>query len=137
MKSKLIVSALIISGGVLLFGALGVGAQTATDPHSQIIKKLTEKFKLKEADVKAVFDEEKTARRAQMESRLLERLNQAVKDGKLTEAQKQAIINKVKELKSKSEGRRGELEVWAKQNGIDLSLLSSFHMKQGWMRMHK
>ncbi len=151
MQYKLILPALIIAlTGVTLFGVAGVGAQGATDPHSSLIQKFVQKFGLKEADVKAVFDEVKTEHHAQMRVRMEERLNQAVQEGKLTEAQKQAAISKFNELQTKHEenreqfkamtpeerrqameNRRQELETWAKQNGIDLSYLKG-GMKGEW-----
>jgi hypothetical protein len=85
-------------------------------------------------------------------------LSQAVKDGKLTEAQKKLLIAKHNELfsqrethfdelknmtpqerKAKMQKRRDELENWAQQNDIDPSYLAGFgkgHKMRMRMEMH-
>jgi cytochrome c1 len=146
MKSKLILPALVVMAtGAALLGGNFVHAQaTTTDAgqHVSIIQRLVDRFGLKEADVKAVFDEERTARQAEMKAKEEERLNQLVTDGKITEAQKQLIIAKRAEMetnqeampmkdtsltpaerKANMEARKTELDNWAKANGIDVQYL--------------
>lgn len=139
-------SALVLTvAGAALFGSVSVYAQTPTGQSQSLVQKLAQKFGLKEADVQAVFDEDKNERHANMQARFEEQLNQAVKDGKINETQKQAIIKKMAELKAQKEAshaqektmtseehraayeaKRQDLESWAQQNGIDLNLLGGF-----------
>lgn len=131
--------ALVAGGGAV--AAQAAANDSASGPAS-IITKLAQKFGLKEADVKAVFDEEFAARKADMQTRMQERLTQLVADGKITETQKQLIVAKQQELhaaratemesmkdktpeerKAFMEQKRTELEAWAKANGIDLQYL--------------
>ena len=55
-----------------------------------------------------------------------ERLSQLVKDGKITESQKQAIISK-----------RAELDTWSTQNKIDLRYLFGFGGGRGMGHMFR
>ena len=103
------------------FYATGVKAQdNGRGPNDTIIQKLVAKFGLNEADVQAVFDEERAERQTEMQARFEERLTQAVTDGKITEEQKAAILAK------RAEGADCRvLEDWATENGIDADLLRS------------
>ena len=133
---------------------LGVGyarAQDTANPTTSIVQKIAQKFNLKEADVQSVFDEEHTARHAQMQAEVDKRLTQAVTDGKITQAQKQAILAKFQEMKNNKpamesfknmtaeqrkaqmETKRTELESWAKSNGLTMEIVQEFmgHGKSG------
>ena len=80
--------------------------------------------------------------RQSLQTKLKQRLDKAVSDGKLTGAQEQLILDKVKELeakrqqdlqnwknltpeqrKSAMQEQKTDLENWAKQNNIDLKYL--------------
>lgn len=128
-------------------------AQSTDDPNSTLIQKLVTKFKLNETDVKAVFDEHHKEMFVKMEEKMNERLDEAVKNGKITAEQKTLIISKMKELQSKKaenlekmkdltaeerktqmQAERESLTAWAKENNIDLSYLKGgfggrMHMK--------
>lgn len=131
--------ALVAGGGAVAARAAAAG--TTLGP-ANIISKIAQKFGLKEADVKAVFDEEFTARKAEMQAKASERLTQLVTDGKITEAQKQLIVAKQQEMqtaratemesmkektpeerKTLMDQKRTELEAWVKANGIDAQYL--------------
>lgn len=139
---------IILTLAFVLLGAVGFGtAQVlATDEgkYPPIVQKLVERFGLNEAEVKAVFDEERTERQQQMQTRFEERLDQAVSDGKINQEQKQAILAKKAEMqenrgelkdlsfqerKQKMEEHRGEMRAWVEANGIDLN---SMPMLLGW-----
>ncbi len=143
MNKKLLLTAVTVTVlGAGLFGMQTVSAQTATDPSATIVQKISEKFGLNKDEVQKVFDEERTARRVEMQAKMEERLNTLVSEGKITEAQKQLILAKHKELqaergsmmqnkanmtpeqrKETMETKRTELEAWAKANGIDTQYL--------------
>lgn len=124
-----------------MLGAVSVSAQTS-NPTSDIVTKIAQKFGLKEGDVQTVFDEVRTQHFAQNQTRFNEYLAQAVKDGKLTEAQKQVILDKHKDLfekkpinreafqsmtpeqrKAAKEKAHADLKAWADANGIDMQYL--------------
>jgi hypothetical protein len=140
-KIMIPVSALLVAG-FLTVGVMGVNAQEKADRHSSLIQKISQKFGLKEADVKAVFDQQHAERMAQMHAKMEEKLNQLVKEGKFTEAQKNLILAKHKEMqanrqskmeamknmtpeqrKAEMEAQKKSLEDWAKQNNIDSKYL--------------
>ncbi len=147
-KKTVTTLALVTVLGLGGLGATSSFAQTTntSDNHmTSLVQKIATKFGLKQADVQAVFDEEHQAREAAMEAKVETQLSQYVSDGKITEAQKQLILQKRKELaakhetlratmqnltpeerKSKMEAERAELDAWAKQNGIDTQYLMMF-----------
>lgn len=156
MNKKLLLTAVTVTVlGAGLFGISSVSAQTATDPSSSIVQKIAEKFGLNKDEVQKVFDEERVTRQAKMQTRMEDRLTELVSTGKLTEAQKQLILTKHKELqterqsemqsmkdltfeqrKEKMETRRTELEAWAKENGIDTQYLFWGHGMKGFGKGH-
>lgn len=114
MNNKIIFSAILVLAliGVGIFSITSVKAQTTNNPASSLVTLIANKFGLKQTDVQSVFDQHQADRQAEMESRYQAMLDQAVKDGKLTENQKGLVIQKRQELKS-----------WASQNNIDLKYL--------------
>jgi hypothetical protein len=150
MNKKIFLTGLtvvILGAGILT--STQVFAQTANDPTSSIVQKIADKFGLNKSDVQAVFDQDRADRKTAMEKKFESQLDQEVKDGKITEEQKQLIISKRKELettrqsqmqnmqgksqdeikaameanKATIEAERTSLEDWAKQNGIDIKYL--------------
>lgn len=152
MKNRLLLPVFTLAlVGLAVFGVSQVQAQSQQVKYPSIIQKLVERFGLKESDVQAVFDEARQERQLQMQARLEEGLNQAVKDGKITEFQKQAILAKHKELQEKrsqnkqnwqnmtpeqrrqaTQEQKQELKSWVSQNDIDLKYFFGwFGMKRG------
>lgn len=149
MKKQLILTATVLTLiGASAFGATAAFAQ-GSDPSSGLTQRIAEKFGLKQSEVQSVVDqyrsEERAERQAEMQAKFQERLAQLVTDGKITEAQKQLILNKHAELqanrdqefatfknmtederKAAMEQKRSELESWAKANGIDAQYLMPF-----------
>lgn len=147
MKKKLVYGGATAALAVALVAGGGAAAvkaaanEPAAGPAS-LITKIAQKFGLKEADVKAVFDEEMAAHKADMQAKMQDHLTTLVTEGKITEAQKQLIISKRAEMESARaaemdslkdktpaqrkalmDQKRSELEAWAKTNGIDLKYL--------------
>ncbi len=141
MNKKIALAAFI--GTLAIAGILGVSKTYAQDEQpDSLIQKLVEKFNLNKDEVQAVFDEERSERQAENQARFEERLSQAVSEGKITEDQKNLILEKHKELqeeraneieewkdlsqeerKEKMEQRREEMKSWMEENGIDLDLM--------------
>ena len=78
----------------IIFGTARVYAQVNQGKYSSIVQKLTQKFGLKESDVQAVFDDAKKECQSQMQAKFEDQLSQAMKDGKLTDAQRQTVLTK-------------------------------------------
>lgn len=158
MNHKLFIPALGL-GAFVLGGAAVANIAKAedTDSYPSIVQKLAEKFNLNLADVEAVFDEDREERHAEMETTYEKRLSHLVSDGKITEQQKDVILEKHREMeanrqanwqemqtmseaerKSKMEEEQQVLKDWASQYGIDLDYLLPFGMIRGpghWMKM--
>lgn len=142
LRKPLLIAGVV--GGVGLAGLSAGGmasaatnAQEDDNPASSLISRLATTFNLDEAKVEEVFEAERTEREAEHKQQLDTTLSQAVKDGKLTEAQKSAILQKRDELKNEREqnreamqdksdeerkaameSRRTELQQWAESEGI-------------------
>lgn len=138
MKKPLIVAGVL--GSVTLASLAGMGAvsaETGTSGRESLITRIAQKFNLQESEVKAVFEEERTAREAERTKAIETELAQAVTDGKLTTEQKDKILAKRAELQAEREAdfdtlkdktaeerrtamqtKRVELKKWATDNDI-------------------
>lgn len=120
-----------------------------SDPFAPLIQKIAETFKLDKAKVQSTFDQWHQQRHSQREAEMKQHrdtyLSGLVAQGKITEAQKQAIIAKQDELrknfnpasmrgKTPDERRaamqatQAELEAWARTQGIDPSYIPGMRM---------
>lgn len=138
-----------VLGAVAAAGASGVYQASAdttddvkTERHGAFVEMFASKFNLKKEDVQKAFDEERQKKRAQRQQEMMNQqetyLTGLVSQGKLTETKKKLILDKksemMQQMKSdsnltpqerheKREQRRSGMEQWAKDNGIDTSLL--------------
>lgn len=131
---KRIIIPSILLTGALAVGSIGVRMADAETTYPPIVQKLAERFGLDEGDVQDVFDEVHDERYTDMMAKWEERLNDFVTEGKITDQQKQALIDKQQELESMMlelrdktpEERRTQMQAlhdeftqWLKDNGID------------------
>jgi Skp family chaperone for outer membrane proteins len=138
---------LAIIGAVTAISAAGLTGVTianaanttgSTNPMSSLVDAIASKFNLSKTDVQAVFDEQHTKMQADRETEVKAEVAQLVKDGKLTQAQADALNTKRTELqkerdasratdqnltdaqrKAKMDERRTALDAWLKDKGID------------------
>lgn len=143
MRKALLTAGAVTALGITTITGAGI-ANAATDTTSSgvgansLVTKLAEKFKLNKTEVQAVFDEQRSARVAEREQAMKDRLATAVKDGTITQAQSDTITAKLAELKAAREANRDKpaqerraamkierdnLKQWAEDNDIDLSFL--------------
>ncbi len=107
---------IVIAGTAATLGLASVGgiAAAATGSSSasttSLVDKIATKFNLNKDDVQKVFDTDRTEHQTEREQRYEDRLTQAVKDGKLTEAQKVKIESKHKELQAEMDKNRASME---------------------------
>jgi hypothetical protein len=141
-KSKVaLVGAGVVAG--LALGAAGyVGATDATDTSlPPMVEGLAEKFNLDKEEVTAYLETEREERQATREADFTKALDEAVASGKLTEAQKTALVAKHEELQAKREALRGstgtdkreamqalraEMDAFLEEQGIDEDILPEF-----------
>ncbi len=145
LKKKLFLSLVFVGvAGVALLGVRQVQAQSAGNPLSGLVQMLAQKFGLDQTQVQSVVDQyrqqQTTARQQNMQTREQARLDGLVKAGKITEAQKQAIITEQAVLKAKYnlanyksltpdqrkqqlQAEQAEIKTWAASQGIDPSYL--------------
>lgn len=147
MKKPFVIAGIATTIGLASLGAGVANAATSTsdtdtNPMSSLVDKIATKFNLDKTQVQQVFDEQKTEMDAEREQKAKEDLAQLVTDGKLTQAQSDAITAKRAELdktreanrdsmkdktaderKTAMEAERTALEQWAKDNGIDTQYL--------------
>ena len=139
-KAKIIIPLAAITiislGG--LWGIKQVRADTVENNSPPIVQKIAERFGLNQDEVQQVFDEEHQYKMQQRKQRFEDRLTIAVADGVITAEQKQALLQKMAELRpdaaemkelSFAERRqlhkqhREEMKAWVEANGIDLKAL--------------
>lgn len=150
---KIIIPVLAI---VLLVGTLaGTGkiySQTPGNPFNGLAQMIAQKFNLNQSEVQTVLDQYKgqkqEERKQQIQTKLEDRLTQLVKNGKLTEAQKQAVISKQNELRNlyntdsfrnlTPDQKRAEMQrkhdefiTWVTSQGIDQNVLPFGFGKEG------
>lgn len=149
-SKKILLTAAAVS--IIGVGSLASVAQAQGDGDN-LVDKISQRFNVDKNEVQKVFDEERESRQADRQKGYEEMLNQAVKDGKLTQEQKEKVLTKHNEMKkemeqnrdemmNKSESerdqlrdqrheemgkKRTELEQWEKDNGIP----------SGYLMLHK
>ncbi len=133
----LITSLVLLSiGGVACVGEINAQAsEEAEIEYPLLVERFAERFDLDPDEIMDFLDELKEERIADAEERFEERLDELVKDEKITGDQKEAILDKKEELKTfkedlenmtVSEAREAikdmhkELKDWAEENGLDL-----------------
>lgn len=150
-----------IAGAAALHTGNIVNAQSKNNPFSGLVQMIAQKFNLNQSQVQTVFDDWRNQQKANMkqnmQNRLSDRLDQAVKDGKINTGQKQAITYEINLLNDKYspdslknmtpdqrrqsfQNRQADLKNWAQSQGIDLSVLmpgpggKRLGLRHGWKR---
>ena len=124
---------LIVTAGVAgAIGAAGIGttAIAATSSGSTnyppIVQKIASTFGLDPAKVDNVFKQQRQDNQQNRQAKLKSTLDQAVKDGKITQSQEDSLIAELKTLHAqfkadKTQDRQNlktQLQQWAQANGI-------------------
>lgn len=149
MNFKRTIFPVIVIGATVTAGVTGAyfaGAQE-TDPIGSLSQKIARTFSLKQEDVDKVFDQHRDEKFASRMKYFEDRLDKAVSEKKITEEQKNLILAKKREMHAQHEGemrdftpqqrkekkaeRHAQWESWAKDNGIDSSLLMGGFGKGG------
>lgn len=132
---------LLATATVPVFAASNTAANPP-DPRQSLIQALVQRFNLNQADVTQFFQDQEQKHFDEMLVNVEQRLTAEVTAGRLTEAQKFAIIAKAKEMKTKFEALRNlsqeerkqkmeayrtEIETWATQNNIPKQYLQVLH----------
>jgi hypothetical protein len=144
MKKPLLIAGAAATIGLTSIAGIGVASASSngSSGNNGLADKIASTFGLDKSKVQAVFDADRKEHEAQRQVEIEKTLTQAVKDGKLTEAQKSAILVKLKEIKTDMESnrdamkdktqaarkaameqRRTGLETWAKKHGIPTAYL--------------
>lgn len=143
----------IILPALALAGLLAVGSLSATTAQAMenerglpLIQRIAERFGLNESEVEEVFSQYRVEHHLAMQSRFEEHLALMVEEGKLTQAQADAIIQKHEEMRADHEAlvtaspeekreyrasQRAEMEAWAAEEGIELPQLRAMGRLDG------
>ena len=127
MNRKKIMVTILILGVLMVTGILGAGVVIAqnSEKYPPIVQKFSQRFNLKSDDVKKVFNEVRDERYQEMQARYEEKLDEAVKEGKITKEQKATILKKETQIQEKQKELmelQQELRDWAEENNVDLSI---------------
>lgn len=146
MKKQLIAAGVATVIGVTGLGAGVAHAATSSEdsdgPMSSLVSAIATKFNLDKTQVQEVFDEQRETMEKEREEKVQTELKQLVTDGKLTQAQADAITAKRTELqaareankdsmkdlssderKAKMDEQKTALDTWAKEQGISTNYL--------------
>lgn len=128
LKKRIILPAILLTGA-LAVGTLGFSTATASDEKSYppIIQKLAERFNLNQDEVMNVFEEVRGEHHAFMATNFEEHLDEMVSEGKITEEQKQKILENHEELQAKMdewkdlspEERHEKMKAWQEEHQIE------------------
>lgn len=148
---------LIGTSSAMAVCALVVGVSSAsaasTGKPASLASEIASAFHLNQTDVQKVIDQHQDENQAFRQEQMKTRLDQAVKDGKLTQDQENKILDKQKvirsdmnSIKSKTgtdrkaamEAERTKIQQWAKDNNIPLQYLMPMggHHGMGRGMMH-
>ena len=142
-------AALAVVGGVLTFGA--VTQASMLTGQGSLAEKISKRFGIQQSEVEQVMQEHRQEMQQNHDAK------QLVDQGKITAAQKDALMQKHKEMQEnrkdehekmqgmtkeerqkEHEARRSAMDAWLKEQGIDKSVLQEFGQREGGERgMHK
>lgn len=114
MKKSLVTAG--VAAMVAVTGLTGLGMASAatqnngSHPMSGLVSAIAKKFNLKESDVQSVFDANRAEMKAKRDNEVKTELATLVKDGKLTQAQADAITAKRAELQKIREANRASMD---------------------------
>ncbi len=140
MNKKMIIASGLVA--VSVAGIAGVtmvsAASSRADHKAAMAKSFAQKFNLNEADVQKFMDEQHATMQADHAAEMKTRLDQAVKDGKISQAQEDQLVAKQKEMQNfmatlagKTDTERhaamkakmDEFQKWATDNKIPTDLM--------------
>jgi hypothetical protein len=128
-SKKIIVAA--ATTGIVGAASIGASAIAATSSNNSsyppIVQKLASTFGLDPAKVNDVFKQQRQSNMQDRQATLKGTLDQAVKDGKITQVQEDKLITELNSLRAQNQAHQGQshqnmrsaLEQWAKDNGIN------------------
>ncbi len=117
LPAATLVAGLGIASGVAVHAASTSG--NGTNPVSNLVQAIAQKFNLNQADVQQVFDQQHAQMEAQHQQQFADRLQQAVTDGKLTQDQADKIKAKAQELQTQREANKTQFESMTPQQRQD------------------
>jgi len=150
-KYTLVLTILTIAGVLYVSAPASVYADNGGFREDGLIQRIMEKFGLNKDAVDQVVNQYRSERHAEMQQKQDENLNQAVSDGKITQDQKTALQEKMKEWhgdkpdfsnmsreerRKEMESHREQMQNWAKDQGIDLQQLNLHGPKGPGMGRH-
>lgn len=137
----------ITASSLLANKVLAQNSDAPGNHMSDMAQQIANKFGLQQDEVQSVFDDfaaqrqqemqtQREEHQAQAQQQLSDSLDQAVSDGKITQEQKQLILDKHNQLQEDAQTRmqnqHDELVQWAQDNGIDTDVLQGLMFRTGF-----
>jgi hypothetical protein len=128
---KLLVPSILLTA-FLILSIYGTTQVSASDLpiRTPLAQKIASKFGLNTADVEEVIEQEKINMWEKRKQNLSSKLSQAVTDGKMTEEQKNKILEKLDEMEAEREAERQthkeELQEFLKAEGVDENVIARY-----------
>lgn len=128
--------ALAITGALFFHTTANTKAFDSTGFKASFVQSLADKLGVAPDNVETAYEDMRAEHRATAQARFETRLDELVTLGKLTAEQQTALLAKHAELQqdwdaeqSRRQARRIELQAWAEDQGIDLSLIGSMGVR--------
>lgn len=125
----------VIALGILATGATlwstGIAKALNNETGNAMAQQLADKLGVDQSKVTDAMGEIRDEHQTQMQEKMKEKFNQAVEDGVITEAQKEAILAKQSEMQQQREKERQEYQQWLADNSIDESKLQDYGIGMG------
>jgi hypothetical protein len=153
MNKKVTMSLIAVAAtaGLATMTATKVLAFGRGEGNMQMHESIAERFNLNQDEVNQFFEEQHQAHQEERQSQMEALLNNAVSEGKITQAQKEAIQAKREENRANKENgqdltreerqaqiqtHREEMHAWAEEQGIDMETLNLGRGGTGEGRRH-
>lgn len=113
--------------------ATGASASWGKGPGNMSAN-LAEKLGVDQSKVNEAMDSIREEHRAERQAEVSANLEKAVSDGAITAEQKDKLLAKHEEMRTKRDAMRTELEQWYSENGIDADKLQEYGFRGGMGR---
>lgn len=143
MNHKIFLPVALVFGLIVAMGVGVASAASLKNSDINIVDRISTKFNLNRDEVAKVFEEEFEARHKKHTEKINERIDQAVKDGKLSQDLADQLKSKLQEVDKLKQDLRNtknediqnkiresldELNTWLDNNGIPRNIISENQM---------
>lgn len=128
LNKKILIPVIVL--GILATGAAiwstGIAKAQNNRNGEAMSQELAQKLGIDQSKVNDAMSQIRSEHQAERKAEIEKKLSQAVTDGKITEAQKTAILAKQTEMQQSRGKERQEHQQWLADNNLDVSVLKDY-----------